>query len=134
MMSWVLGDDVRVIAEAPGVARDQAVALASPELFVIITLKKRSTGSDANVPLRGITRIAPLVRDNFELVEGRMFEWGRNEVVWPRAQPFEARDWLKADERKGAVVGVFRAGGGQPRRIGWMRWCCGPAPARPPAG
>ncbi|MCP4184051.1 MAG: ABC transporter permease, partial [Hyphomicrobiales bacterium] len=81
MMSGLSGDDARIIAEASGIARDENGALASPELFVIINLPMRSTGTDANVPLRGVKAQAMIVRDQFKLVKGRMFEWGLNEVV-----------------------------------------------------
>ncbi|NNJ66259.1 MAG: ABC transporter permease, partial [Xanthomonadales bacterium] len=81
MMSILAGEDARIISEGPGVARVGGDALASPELFVIINLIKRGTGTDANVPLRGVTRTAPEVRDGFRIVEGRMFQWGLNEVV-----------------------------------------------------
>ena len=53
MMSGLAGDDTRIIAEAPGIARDETGPLASAELFVIINLPMRSTGTDANVPMRG---------------------------------------------------------------------------------
>jgi len=81
MMSGLAGEDVRIIAEAPGVARDAAGAQASPELFVIINLPMRSTGTDANVPLRGVQAQAMVVRGNVKITQGRMFEWGLNEVV-----------------------------------------------------
>jgi len=74
MMSILTGDDVRLVAEAPGLARAGETALASPELFVVINLNKKSTGTDANVPLRGVTRTAPEVRDRFRIVSGKMFE------------------------------------------------------------
>ncbi len=54
MMSGLAGDDTRIIAEAPGIARDDSGAIASPELFVVINLPMRTTGTDANVPLRGV--------------------------------------------------------------------------------
>lgn len=125
MMSWVLGDDARVIAEAPGLARREGGALASPELFVIIPLKKKSTGTDANVPLRGVTRTAPLVRDRFRLVEGRMFEWGRNEVVVGRGaqlefQGLEIGSSIPVGKAAWPVVGVFEAGGGLAETEIWV--------------
>ncbi|RPH97879.1 MAG: ABC transporter permease [Lysobacterales bacterium] len=125
MMSWVLGDDARVIAEAPGLARSEEGALASPELFVIIPLKKKSTGTDANVPLRGVTRTAPLVRDRFRLVEGRMFEWGRNEVVVGRGAQLEFRGLeigssIPVGKEEWPVVGVFEAGGGLAETEIWV--------------
>jgi putative ABC transport system permease protein len=53
MMSGLSRDETRVIADAPGVARGASGAAVSAELFVVIDLPKRSTGTDANVPLRG---------------------------------------------------------------------------------
>src|SRR5215472_5289933 len=49
MTSILSHDDTRLIADAPGLARAGGNNLASAELFVIINLPKRSTGSDANV-------------------------------------------------------------------------------------
>ncbi|HEX9172733.1 MAG TPA: ABC transporter permease [Telluria sp.] len=125
MMSWMLGDDARVIAETPGLARNADGALASPELFVIIPLKKKSTGTDANVPLRGVTRTAPLVRDSFRLVEGRMFEWGRNEVVVGRGAQLEFQgldigSGVPVGKEAWPVVGVFEAGGGLAETEVWV--------------
>ena len=54
MMSGLLVDATRIIADAPGVARSAAGPQASAELFVVVDLPKRSTGTDANVPLRGV--------------------------------------------------------------------------------
>lgn len=54
MVSGLGREETRLIADAPGVARNARGPLSSAELFVIINLPKRSTGTDANVPLRGI--------------------------------------------------------------------------------
>jgi putative ABC transport system permease protein len=125
MMSWVVGDDARIIAEAPGLARGEGGALASPELFVVINLSKRTTGTDANVPLRGVTRQAPLVRDRFRLVEGRMFEWGRNEVIVGvgAQREFEGLDVgssITVAKEEWPVVGIFEAGGGLAETEIWV--------------
>ena len=125
MMSIVVGDDARIIAEAPGLARGEGGALASPELFVVINLSKRSTGTDANVPLRGVTRQAPLVRDRFRLVEGRMFEWGRNEVIVGvgAQREFEGLDIgssITVAKEEWPVVGIFEAGGGLAETEIWV--------------
>ena len=74
-----------VIKQAPGLLRDGQTSLASAELFVIIDLPKRSTGTPANVPLRGIETAALRVRDDASIVEGRMLQFGTNEVVVGRA-------------------------------------------------
>ena len=68
MVSGLLRESTRVIADAPGVARNNDGPLASAELFVIINLPKRSTGTDANVPMRGIEQAALKVRDKLKLV------------------------------------------------------------------
>jgi len=114
MMSGLSGDDTRLIAEAPGIARDESGALASPELFVIINLAMRSTGTDANVPMRGVQAPAMKVRDSFKLVEGRMFEWGLNEVIvgiGARQQfaGLEVGSSIEVGQEKWPVVGVFEA-------------------------
>src|SRR5438105_2448112 len=54
-MTSTLGkEDSRIIGDGPGVVRSAQGPLASAELYVIIDLPKRSTGTDANIPLRGI--------------------------------------------------------------------------------
>src|SRR5438093_10177590 len=67
MVSGFSRESTRVIADAPGVARSAEGALSSAELFVIINLPKRSTGTDANVPLRGVERAAFQVRETLKI-------------------------------------------------------------------
>src|SRR5262245_35875884 len=49
MTSGLSREETRLIADAAGVARSPDGPLASSELFVMINLPKRSTGSDANI-------------------------------------------------------------------------------------
>ena len=59
-------------------------SIASAELFVIVNHPMRRSGTDANVPLRGCLR--PCCRcGGSKMVEGRMFELGRNEIIVGRA-------------------------------------------------
>jgi len=125
MMSGLSGDDTRLIAEAPGIARNESGALASPELFVIINLPMRSTGTDANVPMRGVQAPAMIVRDSFRLVEGRMFEWGLNEVIVGigARQQFAGLDIgssIEVGQEKWPVVGFFEADGGLAESEIWV--------------
>jgi putative ABC transport system permease protein len=125
MMSGLGGDDTRIIAEAPGIARDASGPLSSPELFVVINLPMRSTGTDANVPLRGVQAQAQQVRDGFRLVEGRMFEWGLNEVivgVGARQQfaGLEIGSSIEVGKERWPVVGVFEADGGLSESEIWV--------------
>jgi putative ABC transport system permease protein len=117
MVSGFGRQETRLIADAPGVARNAAGPLASAELFVIINLPKRSTGTDANVPLRGVEGAATAVRDNLHITAGRMFEWGKNEVIVGAgaAREFgglEVGGTVKVGSASWPVVGVFEASGG----------------------
>lgn len=117
MSSGLSREEARVIKDAPGIARDNNSAIASAELFVIINIPKRSTGTDANVPFRGVEPSAVALRGNIKLVEGRMFEPGRNEVIAgvSAAREFaglEVGRTLKLGRSEWNVVGLFAAEGG----------------------
>ncbi|MBM3847632.1 MAG: ABC transporter permease, partial [Verrucomicrobia bacterium] len=61
MTSGLSREEVRVIADARGILRTPEGVAASAELFVVINLPKRDTGTDANVPMRGVEPGAFLV-------------------------------------------------------------------------
>ena len=109
-------EQTQIIADAPGVRKDGNRPLASAELYVTVDMKKKSNGADAYIPLRGVQAAAFDVRDNVKLVEGRMFETGKNEMVVGRAaaQEFaglELGDTVHLARVDWTVVGVFDAGG-----------------------
>src|SRR5208283_934869 len=117
MVSGLGRDETRVIADSPSVAHTASGPLSSSALFVIINVPKRSTGMDANVPLRGVEATALQVRDQVKIVQGRMFEWGKNEVIVGSgaAQEFaglELGSTLKVGRYDWPVVGIFSANGG----------------------
>ncbi len=117
MVSGLSSDDVKVVADAPGVARGDSGPLASGELFVIIDVAKKSTGTDANVPLRGVQTAAFAVRPEFVIAAGRSFEWGRNEVIVGRGAAaefagLELGATIEIAQQPWAVVGHFATGGG----------------------
>jgi putative ABC transport system permease protein len=116
MTSGLSGDDARIVMDAPGVMRDAAGAVASPELFVIVGHPTKKDASDANVPLRGISPAALKVRPDVKIVEGRMFTEGTNEIVVGRAA---SRQFAGLDvgavthwgQNTWNVVGIFDAHG-----------------------
>ncbi len=117
MMSGMRRESTDLVKQAPGVARDSQGPVASAELFVIIDIPKRTTGTEANVPFRGVQAPALTVRgDSMRIVEGRMFAPGTNEVIVGRAasREFSGLD-LGAENRWGKnswkVVGIFETGG-----------------------
>ena len=116
MSSGLGGPDVDVIKQAPGILRDGQRAIASAEMFVIIDLNRKTTGTSANVPLRGIDAPVLQVRPEVKIVDGRMLQFGTNEVVAGRAasRQFEnlnVGDTIRSGETTWSVVGIFDTGG-----------------------
>jgi putative ABC transport system permease protein len=117
MTSGLDREATRAIRDAPGVAIGANGPLTSAELFVIINLPMRSTGTDANVPLRGVEQAAFEVRGNIGILEGRRFETGKNEVIVGAgaARAFAGLDvgkQIKVGQNVWDIVGVFTADGG----------------------
>jgi putative ABC transport system permease protein len=117
MTSGLSREDTKTIGNAPGIARNETGVLTSAELFVIINLPSRSTGSDANVPLRGVDAAAFEVRGNVAIAEGRKFSLGKNEVMVGAgaARAFaglEVGKQIKIGQNVWDIVGVFTANGG----------------------
>lgn len=109
-------ETTQLIADAPGVLRRDGKPITSAELYVIVDIIKRSTGTPVNVPFRGVQTGAFEVRDNITIAEGRRFEEGRNELIVGRAaqQQFAGLDvgsTLKFGQSEWQVVGIFEAGG-----------------------
>jgi putative ABC transport system permease protein len=124
MSSGLSYDETRVISDSPGVARTAEGPLASAELFVIISLPKRTTGTDANVPLRGVQQSAYDVRGNIKMIQGRRFEPGRNEIIAGSgaAREFAGLDIgrkLRVGQNEWEVVGIFTADGGSAESEVW---------------
>ena len=114
MSSGLDMDATRIIKDAPGVLRGETGPVASAELYVVVDVPKRSTGTDANVPLRGVEPAAFEVRPKVRIVEGVAFRPGRNEVIAGRAaaREFAGLDVgskLRWGENEWQVVGIFAA-------------------------
>ncbi|HWB29274.1 MAG TPA: ABC transporter permease [Vicinamibacterales bacterium] len=117
MTSGLSGPETDVIKQAPGIVRDRQQLAASAELFVITDLPKISTGTSANVPLRGIEPSAFFVRDGASIIDGRMFQFGTNEVIVGRAASKQfagltVGSTVTSGQVSWKVVGLFEADGG----------------------
>jgi putative ABC transport system permease protein len=117
MTSGLSREEVRLVSDAPGIARGPDGPLTSSELFVIINLPKRSTGTDANVPLRGVGKSALAVRGDVRFLEGRTFEQGRNQVIVGAgaARAFAGLDVgrkIRVGLNDWEVVGIFTTSSG----------------------
>jgi putative ABC transport system permease protein len=125
MTSGIGGEEARTIMNAPGIERGPEGPLASAELFVIVGHPLRRSGTDANVPLRGLSPIALKVRPEVKIVEGRMFQSGTNEIIVGRAASqqysgLEVGRSVKWGESTWHVVGVVETGGSV---AGSELWC-----------
>ncbi len=116
LSSSIAREEYNVVALAPGIARDGRGPIVSGELYTIVDLPMRSTGTGANVPFRGVGERAMELRPGFRIVAGRAFRPGQNEVIVGRGvfAQFGNVD-LGAEVKWGSqawrVVGVFAAGG-----------------------
>lgn len=110
-------EQTQLMTDAPGVARDpENSPIASAELFVIVDIPKKTTNSPANVPLRGVQKQAFNVRDNLKIVEGRMFNPGKNELITGRAAQsqfanLEVGSTIMFGRSEWTIVGAFEDGG-----------------------
>jgi putative ABC transport system permease protein len=115
--SVVTRDQLNVLASGPGVARDAAGRpIVSGELLVIVDGVKRSAGTKANMPFRGIGLEGLKLRPGAKIIEGRMFRPGTNEIVVGSGllREFAGFEYGKAIRLRGTnwqVVGVFEAPG-----------------------
>jgi putative ABC transport system permease protein len=116
MTSGLGSTEVDIIKQAPGLRRNGQTPVASAELYVIIDIPKIGTNTPANVPMRGVEATATAVREEFSIVEGRMFEFGTNEVVVGRGakvnfQGLTVGSTIQSGQNNFQVVGVFESDG-----------------------
>jgi len=109
-------DQARVLQDAPGIARDGNQPLISPEVVVIAAFPLKSTGTDANVQVRGVSAEVLKVRPTVHMKEGRFFEPGLNELIVGRNVAgtyagLNLGDSVRFGGGNWKVVGVFDAGG-----------------------
>src|SRR5262245_17592894 len=115
--STVSRDQVRLIEDGPGIARGaDGKPLVSSELYLVVDGVKRTTKTNANLPLRGTGAQGAALRKGIAITEGRMFSPGSNEIVVGKAllrefEGFEPGKQISFGTTRWTVVGVFDAGG-----------------------
>ncbi|SMF56136.1 putative ABC transport system permease protein [Alteromonadaceae bacterium Bs31] len=114
--SGLEGDTLNIVSVAPGIAKNENGPIVSGELYVVVDGTKRSSQTEANLPLRGIGTAGFALRENIKLVEGRMFEPGKTEIIvgtsiLSQFDGFELGKTLRFGTTEWTVVGVFDAGG-----------------------
>jgi len=82
MTGGVTIDTVKIIQDKPGIAKGaDGSPLVTPEVVLVAPIPLISTGTDANVEIRGVSKNVLEIRRNIKIVEGRMFTPGLNEIV-----------------------------------------------------
>jgi len=105
-----------LIAQAPGILKNSTgVPLASAEVVVVANLPKRSSGTDANVEIRGVGPQVWELRRDTHIIEGRRFVTGKRELVIGKGaqQEFaglEVGKIVRLGLQDWTVVGVFASG------------------------
>src|SRR5260370_1178353 len=74
MTGGVTIDNVKIVQDAPGIARSSAGPLVTPEVVLVAPIPLLSNGSDANVQLRGVSPSVLAIRKQLKIVLGRMFQ------------------------------------------------------------
>ncbi len=116
MTGGVTIDTVKIVQDAPGIARASDGPLVTPEVVLVAPIPLISTGTDANVQVRGVSKNVLEIRTKVKIVEGRMFTPGLAEiVVGKNANTSYAGLTLGNTISLGSVrfliVGIFDAGG-----------------------
>jgi putative ABC transport system permease protein len=82
MMGGITLESIKVLQDEPGLARDASgAALITQDVVGVIPVPLISTGTDANVQVRGVSPNVLEVRRFVKLIKGRMFQSGLNELI-----------------------------------------------------
>lgn len=123
--SGIPRDQGVLIQQAPGIRKDDdGLPLASSEMILIAELSRKGEKSGANVTVRGIEQKGMKLRPQLKIVEGRMFETGKRELIVGRGvtQQFDgarAGETLRFRGSDWTVVGVFESGDANDSEL----WC-----------
>jgi putative ABC transport system permease protein len=117
MMGGISLDSIKVLQDKPGIARDSAgAALLTQDVVGVVALPLVSTGTDANVQVRGVSPNVLKIRTFVKIAEGRMFQPGLSElVVGENASKTYAGlkmgNTINFAGGRWQIVGIFDAGG-----------------------
>jgi putative ABC transport system permease protein len=116
MMSGIKLEDIKILQDAPGVARALDAPLVTSEVVVVAPFPLRAAGTDANAQIRGVSANVLTIRRNVKIVQGRMFQPGLAElIVGKNASSSYSGLTLGNTVNFGGghwqVVGIFDAGG-----------------------
>src|SRR5215468_9754358 len=109
-------DAVKIAQDAPGIARGSEGPLVSPEIVIVAPIPLISTGTDANVQIRGVSKNVLEIRKNIKILQGRMFTPGLYEIVVGKNANVSYAgltlgNTISLGSAHWKIVGIFDAGG-----------------------
>jgi putative ABC transport system permease protein len=116
LSSGISREHATLISQAAGILRDaEGKPITSAELVVVANLPKKSTGTDANVEIRGVGPQVWALRPNVQIIEGRKFTPGLREMIVGKGarQQFAGLDpgsTINLNNQQWTIVGVFASG------------------------
>lgn len=116
MNSGLGRDAVNLIRQVEGVSQGvDGQPLASVETVIVSNIPKKSTGTDANVEVRGVSLEVWSVRPKVKIIEGRRFNSGLYEVVVGRGAAaqfagLQIGSTVGISSQTWTVVGTFESG------------------------
>lgn len=98
------------------VSRIEGISASSGEVFVVADVPKKSTGTPANLVVRGVQQSAFAIRPEVHIVEGRNFQTGVGELIagYKASVEFSGLEVGKEVQFRDSawtVVGIFESGG-----------------------
>jgi putative ABC transport system permease protein len=116
MLGGITLDSVRIVQDAPGVAHDASGPLVTQEVVGVVPIPLISTGTDANVQVRGVSPNVMQIRTFVKLAQGRMFQPGLSQMIVGKNATktysgLKLGDTVNFGGGHWQVVGVFDAGG-----------------------
>ncbi len=116
MMSGIKLEDVKILQDAPGIARGSDTPLITSEVVVVAPFPLHDTGTDANVQVRGVSGNVLDIRKNVKIVQGRTFQPGLAELIVGKNATtsysgLTVGNTVNFGGGHWKVVGIFEAGG-----------------------
>ena len=117
MMGGITLESIKVLQDAPGIARDASGGpLITQDVVGVIPVPLISTGTDANVQVRGVSPNVLQVRTFVKMARGRIFQPGLSELVVGKnaSKTYAGLTLGNTVDFAGGhwnVVGIFDAGG-----------------------
>jgi putative ABC transport system permease protein len=118
LTSWMSVNNAQLISVDSRVARGtDGQPLASCEVYVLNNKPRRSDGQPTNVTVRGVQPRAFQVRNNIQIVAGRNFTPGLDELIVgqkiaDRIAGLDLNATMPMQRKQWKIVGIFTADGG----------------------